>query len=422
MSVVAPAWWPTFQADPFPDAGSPGQYVHGLPKQTLASRALEVEPCGPWKLTEAELDAMDWALELDARAARSMFSPVSDDEIARVRECAHEDYSRVWGLARDSAAPGLVPVPTSGRMPRRLEKRADLSESVGAAMRELDAFFIDKEARRLAVLRRSVGFAARCNNVSERATLGEECLMVTLTYRGTNDDWQPRHIADFMKRVRRWLQSRDLACRYVWVAELQGRGVIHYHVALWVPAGVRLPMPDRPGVEWREAAGSTVGAEGPYLLLSDRPWWVHGMTRIEVARAAVPYLLKYLSKQTSKTFGRFPRGARIFGVGGLDHAHRRARRWLGLPAFVQGNSSIYDEWRRAPRDGMRRGGWLSPSGEHFASEFARVQVMGREALQRVCRHERRIEASGPFCWLEDRARVREVWAVSRANGGACATH
>jgi hypothetical protein len=236
----------------------------------------------------------------------------------------------------------------------------------------LDAFGIDAEARRLSQLRMNVGFAARAHCIEPNKG-GDDCLMVTLTYAGTNDAWNPKHISRFVDHVRAWMKRNGYgALRYVWVAELQQRGVIHYHVAVWVPRGVKLPKPDEQG------------------------WWPHGMTRIEVARAAVPYLLKYLSKDTSKTFGRFPRGARIYGIGGNEHSARRARRWLRLPAFVQGNSSIFDDWRR-----VKGGGWAAPSGERFASEFARTWVGHAYALRRVERHSVQIDASGPFSWLSD---------------------
>lgn len=213
--------------------------------------------------------------------------------------------------------------------------------------------------------------------------------MVTLTYRGDNGDWQPSHVRSFMDHVRKWCGRQGFAARYVWVAELQQRGVIHYHVAVWVPRGTRMPMPDRQG------------------------WWPHGMTRIEVARAAVPYLLKYLSKDTSKTLGRFPRGARIHGCGGLEHALRRARRWLGLPAFVQGNSSINDKWSR--RVG---GGWCSPDGTGVVSEFQRIHVAGRAALRRVARHPRAIDAHGPFSWVTDRDLATQALASSGATASS----
>lgn len=260
-----------------------------------------------------------------------------------------------------SPAAGLVSVPTSQN------RSFDL---IALEARVPDAFVPDKELSRLARLRRAVGFAARGHLVSEKGRRTDQCLMVTLTYAGDNSDWSPKHVSAFMDHVRKWCGRKGIACRYVWVAELQKRGVIHYHVALWVPRGFTLPKPDKQG------------------------WWCHGMTRIEVARAAVPYLLKYLSKGMGDTLGSFPKGSRIYGVGGLEHALRRARRWLGLPAFVQARSDTQDDWKRATG-----GGWIAPTGEHFASEFARVWLGVAYGVQRVINHGRPFVAAGPFSWL-----------------------
>lgn len=263
--------------------------------------------------------------------------------------------------AARSAAPGLVSVPTSHK------RGLDLVE---LAERVPNAFVPDKVLTRLARLRRAVGFAARGHCVSERGCRSDQCLMLTLTYRGSNDDWQPQHISVFMTHVREWCRRHGVACRYCWVAELQKRGVIHYHVALWVPFGTRLPRPDEQG------------------------WWPHGMTRVEVARAAVPYLLKYLSKGCGDTLGAFPKGSRIYGVGGLEHSLRRARRWLGLPAFVQARSDIGDAWVRAVG-----GGWTAPDGSHWRSEFLRCWLGFGWGVERVTDHGRPFVAAGPFSWV-----------------------
>lgn len=200
--------------------------------------------------------------------------------------------------------------------------------------------------------------------------------MVTLTYRGTNADWRADHLKECWHRFRAWCNRQGLRARYVWVAELQQRGTIHYHAVIWLPVGVRCPAFD------------------------SRGWWPHGMTnRKAVRHSAVGYLMKYLSKGTEVGAGSFPKGARLYGVAGLDHAGRRARRWLRLPAFVQGNSSIFDEWRRLPG-----GGWASPAGVRFVSEFEPAIVGGRRCLLRVATHPRAIEAAGPFCWVGDQAR------------------
>lgn len=324
-------------------------------------------------LSPSELDHMEWALELDQRAARALVPTVvkqamEDGDLETV--CAHFGAMNLPDGSEVRAASGLVNVETSGkrsapRVPFRLKAE-------GSVLRErMSAFVVDHEAMRLKRLRLSVSYAARRHCLEEKGRAAEQCLMVTLTYRGTNEDWDPRHISDFIHSVRKWMQRHGQPCRYVWVAELQKRGVIHYHVALWVAHGTKLPKPDEQG------------------------WWPHGMTRIEVARAAVPYLLKYLSKDTSKCFGSFPKGARIYGRGGLDHATRRSLRWFRLPAFIQAQSSIDDRWERA-----EGGGWTAPTGQHFESEFAREWMGEGYAIRRVHFHDRPqgFEVDGPFSW------------------------
>jgi hypothetical protein len=80
--------------------------------------------------------------------------------------------------------------------------------------------------------------------------------MLTLTYRDI-DAFEPRHISQLLKHIRHWLRRRGHRFHYVWVAELQGRGALHYHVLVWLPRGLSLPKPDKQG------------------------WWRHGSTRIE---------------------------------------------------------------------------------------------------------------------------------------------
>jgi hypothetical protein len=242
-----------------------------------------------------------------------------------------------------------------------------------ALQRHIGAFEIDKAARRYSGLRMSVGFAARAHAVSEKGHRSDVAWMVTLTYAGDNSAWKPEHLTRAMDAMRRWCKQHGFACRYVWVAELQKRGVIHYHAVFWLPKGLRMP-------KW-DAAG----------------WWPYGMTNTLKARHATAYLMAYLKKGDLEERGSLPKGARNYGVGGLDHSLRRARRWLRLPTFVQANSSINDNWRRAVG-----GGWTSPSGEHFASEFATCFVGGVRCLIRVAQHARSIVAAGPFSWLSDR--------------------
>jgi hypothetical protein len=345
---------------------------------------------------EVERAALD-ALRIDSRW------PSMPEASAAI--CAAQERAAVMLEGSPLGGPsGLVSVPTSGKRRSHEKQSPAVLEQSADAMRALDGFALDPVARRLAELRMHVGFAARAICVTPAFERGEECLMVTLTYAGTNEDWSPRHVSDFLKNVREYMRRRGWPCRYVWVAELQKRGVIHYHVAVWVPQGEKLPKPDEQG------------------------WWPHGMTRIEVARAAVPYLLKYLSKDTSKTFGEFPKGARIYGVGGLDKLMRLARAWLRLPKFIQQRASIvhawaryqgrdavvklsgiregHDRWARPTRTpvviaaAQRVGGWVNrATGEWLPSEFVRRVIAGVPAMVRLHRHPPEIDASGPFSWV-----------------------
>lgn len=148
--------------------------------------------------------------------------------------------------------------------------------------------------------------------------------MVTLTYR-TADDWHAQHVRDFLQRVRVWARRKGFALRYVWVAELQKRGAVHYHVLLWLP--FRMPMPDRRG------------------------WWAHGLSRVEWARGGgMGYLLKYATKGTGGY--RMPRGLRLHGSGGLCEAARRIRRYWLLPRELRALCAPQHDVRR-----QRGGGW-----------------------------------------------------------------
>jgi len=276
----------------------------------------------------------------------------------------------------ERAALGLVSVPTTrtkGLAPEFVE--ANVLAARAALQKAVGAFQIDKAARRYSGLRMAVGFAARAHAVNSKGRKSDRAWMVTLTYAGDNSDWKPTHLSNAMSAFKMWCKRAGHACRYVWVAELQKRGVIHYHVAAWLPRGVRMPKWDEQG------------------------WWHEGMTNTLRAKHATAYLMAYLKKGDLEARGALPKGARNYGVGGLDHALRRARRWLRLPAFVQGNSSIHDGWKRAVG-----GGWTSPAGEHFASEFAQVFVAGTRSLVRVARHATAWDEppSGPYSWLTDR--------------------
>jgi hypothetical protein len=178
-------------------------------------------------------------------------------------------------------------------------------------------------------------------------------VMVTLTYADV-DGWSPRHISEFSKRVREWARRQGVVVPYLWVAELQKRGAVHYHVLLWMPKGLTLPKPDKRG------------------------WWVHGMTRTERARNPVGYLAKYASKGDAE--GVFPKGLRLSGFGGIAPATRQERAWWMLPLYLRESSTVWEAFRRRPG-----GGWLSKAtGEIRPAAFGLVSAArGRVVVVRL---------------------------------------
>ena len=189
-------------------------------------------------------------------------------------------------------------------------------------------------------------------------------VMVTLTYRPTADGqtaWRKNHVRDFMHKVKRKLAGNLLA--YAWVAELQARGEMHYHVLLLVRRGTAIPHPDKAG------------------------WWSHGSTRIETARH-VFYLLKYTQKKRFRTadgWSYYPPGAHWFAVWLSDDVvsemERLRFRWTALPRWLNTLLTGRDQpaiARRAPG-----GGWFisfdEGPPEYEKSPYRLVTLYGDES-------------------------------------------
>jgi len=124
------------------------------------------------------------------------------------------------GAQRAEGAPGLVTLKTS-------------DTPAGAEIQ------IDADAARMKRLQRSVKSAAQFFGLS----LGPRrfrAAMLTLTYK-PGEDFSPRHISALFTRMRQWIARRGHKLHYVWVAELQKRGALHYHILVWLPRGLTLP-------------------------------------------------------------------------------------------------------------------------------------------------------------------------------------
>jgi hypothetical protein len=163
-------------------------------------------------------------------------------------------------------------------------------------------------------------------------TAHHRVVMLGLTY-AKIEDWRPNHIRKFMLCLRKVLGSNLLG--YAWVAELQKRGAVHYHVLVVVKSGTNVPMPDKTGM------------------------WTHGNTRRETARTHY-YIASYVGKEYQK-MGKFPKGLRMYAVWVAKSVVDELRRWelrlTALPGWFQtivksAVESLKDKWVRVPG-----GGW-----------------------------------------------------------------
>lgn len=236
----------------------------------------------------------------------------------------------------------------TGRAPRASGERPGSACGVGLVSSQtsgtsFDPIRIDPAASRLRRMRRRVLTGARLHvdQVSKwRAA------MLTLTYRA-GIEWDKRHVSACVRHVRQWLKRRLVSLRYVWVAEIQEVRkakqpefhCVHYHLVVWLPAGIRLPMLDLRG------------------------WWPHGMTKMEWARCAVGYVSKYVSKGGDGM--NLPAGARMYGVGGLEGEALAEARWWALPGWLRVEVELGQAVRR--RVG---GGWFDvETGKTFFSPW-----------------------------------------------------
>jgi len=132
---------------------------------------------------------------------------------------------------------------------------------------------------------------------------------ITLTY-APQHKWEKEHISDYMRLVHYRLKRNLFG--YCWVAEVQERGAVHYHVLLIVRKGTRLPKPDESGM------------------------WKWGASSIQLIKNPTSYLVDYLRKASQKMLPY--RGMRMFAVVWKDffcQGIRKILRFLSLPSWLR---------------------------------------------------------------------------------------
>lgn len=157
-------------------------------------------------------------------------------------------------------------------------------------------------------------------------------LFVTLTY-AANSKGNKRDVSECIQRFREWAGRMGTRVRYVWVAEVQKRGALHYHLLLWLPRHLHLPKLDRRG------------------------WWRHGMTKVETARNPVGYLVKYASKCRAEDLAKLRKGTRLYGYGGGWPAAREMLR-----------DKLRGHWITKVRQAEREAGWMAQIEEMEAEQ------------------------------------------------------
>lgn len=244
------------------------------------------------------------------------------------------------------------------------------SKTSGTAL-EISFDPADVQRRRLGRLKRTVWACSHWHSLTVRRGHRETVWFVTLTYAGVHD-WSARHISQCLAAVRKWCQRQAVAFKYVWVAELQKRGAVHYHLAIWLPKRLQLPKFDKRG------------------------WWPHGMTQTVIGRSPVGYLMKYLSK--TGPLQAFPKGARIHGCGGLNTDGRNVCSWLNWPQWCKQRFGVGALQTVAGRRVVR------DTGEVLEPMYTRVRLpAGMRLYPNAPLPDR--WADGPYSLLADRIAV-----------------
>lgn len=158
---------------------------------------------------------------------------------------------------------------------------------------------------------------------------------MTLTYENATE-FSSKHISEFLGRLRRVLKRMGQSLPYAWVLERASH--LHYHLLLWLPRGYVLDL----------------------AKLSK--WWPFGSTWVQSCRSVKAWG-RYMAKFNS--IAQLPKGARLYGYGGLDQDGKLAVSRAALPRWLLALVSVGHRVRRCPG-----GGWVDiATGEIHCSPY-----------------------------------------------------
>lgn len=166
-------------------------------------------------------------------------------------------------------------------------------------------------------------------------TVKLRAVALTLTYRASTA-FSPKHISAFLDRLRRALKRLGHSLPYAWVLECAEQ--LHYHLILWLPRS--------------------------YSLASAQlsKWWPWGSTWVEACRKVGTWATYMAKFDCAK---KLPKGARLYGYGGLDEAGKTAVSRAGLPRWLLILLPAHGRARRHPG-----GGWVDmTTGEVHHSPY-----------------------------------------------------
>lgn len=147
-----------------------------------------------------------------------------------------------------------------------------------------------------------------------------DLIMVRLSY-ANEGKYGERDITNYIRKAKARYGDKLLA--YTWVAEMQERMVLHYHIIWVVPKGVRLNFPDRDGT------------------------WDKGSTRVEKART-VWYVASYTGKERQKAGLYLIPYVHMFAVWISEKIATGFDRWnmkkCMFPTWVQEVISLHPGW------------------------------------------------------------------------------